>query len=989
MYIKFPVNTRRFPSSRSLKEAQDIEDVYNFPSALDGAIEHIASGLSVLMVVVVAYTLYDMTESYRKRMNQSEEEIHFTLDPHTEEEILPQSKEEVSSPTLIPVTHVFPHVNSYCCPYTQYFTYDVASEIKPQASESPTGNKLSTQNVTFHDYSPGATVSVESNYDDVHNETIENDLDLNNFFSRPVLIAFTEWQVGNGAGILSANLNPWSLYFRNKRVSNRISNFKLLRAKLHVRYLINGSPLHYGRAIAYYTPMHNYDKVGRSGGLNPLPIQNLKNNSQKPHLWLNPTTSQGGDLELPFLWHNNALDLPLGEFDEMGVLDLVGVTPLRHANGGTTDVQISVLAWATDVVLSGPTTCNVDGIAPQSDEYSNRVFSARATNVASVMNKLSSAPVIGPYARATALAASAASAIASLFGFSKPLELERTIVVPKTTHDMATSAGKDDCHKLSLDPKQELTIDPRAFGLSNKDEMEIANIASTESYTSTFTWTSGNSSPAGTILWNTIVDPGDFTVYGATSPDIPRLTMTASCFAVAPFQYWRGSIKYRFQVVCSALHKGRLRIVYDPEIEVTTNDPTRITPEYNLGYQTVVDISETKDFEITIGWGQGSSYRQSAFYEGVSPLDSITPINYNSSTNTFGNGVLGVYVMNELTNPSSSVDDCYVVVSMAAGPDFEVACPTNKPLSRLRFRTHGDVDAPLALVAEVPESLDEIVPQSSELPVSAVPTQDATTFEAIQHADTLADMSSLTSPTNMVFMGESIRSFRTLLKRFCMVELAAIATPAVGNTRGIAIQRSSFPIEPGYAQYGSAAVGAVTRTVQGKPYAYGFMTPLRFISAGFVGWRGSIRWKVGLPNTTCCGYYASPVTITRYSGCTPLNIDEPVGPKDTNLGMQQWYVGFDEYANAQEGAQVITPSIEPIAAFEVPFYTSRRFLSSRMLTHFDSDVETVFKPCWKLSFEGVTSQQYNHQIYCAAGEDFTLGMFVGAPIVYLESIPPT
>jgi hypothetical protein len=264
------------------------------------------------------------------------------------------------------------------------------------------------------------------------------------------------------------------------------------------------------------------------------------------------------------------------------------------------------------------------------------------------LNRLSSAPVIGPYARATALAASAASAIASLFGFSKPLELERTIIVPKTTHDMATSAGKDDCHKLSLDPKQELTIDPRAFGLSNKDEMEIANIASTESYTSTFTWTSGNSSPAGTILWNTIVDPGDFTLYTATSPDINRITMTASCFAVAPFQYWRGSIKYRFQVVCSALHKGRLRIVYDPEIEVTTNDPTRITPEYNLGYQTVVDISETKDFEITVGWGQGSSYRQSAFYEGISPLDSITPINYNSSTNTFGNGVLGVYVMNEL-----------------------------------------------------------------------------------------------------------------------------------------------------------------------------------------------------------------------------------------------------------------------------------------------------------------------------------------------------
>ncbi len=148
-------------------------------------------------------------------MDQPDEEIHFTLDPQAEGETLPQSKED----ELIPITYVYPTNQSGCCPYVQYFSYDLSTQMKPQASEAPTGNSLSTQNVTFHDYSPGATVSVASQYDDVHNETIENDLDLNNFFSRPVLISFVEWQVGNGAGILSANVNPWSLYFRNKRVS--------------------------------------------------------------------------------------------------------------------------------------------------------------------------------------------------------------------------------------------------------------------------------------------------------------------------------------------------------------------------------------------------------------------------------------------------------------------------------------------------------------------------------------------------------------------------------------------------------------------------------------------------------------------------------------------------------------------------------------------------------------------------------------------------
>jgi hypothetical protein len=941
-------------------------------------------------MVTTAYALYDMLAPLRARMsNTPEEEVVFS----TGDPLVPQSHEccgqfrqNIPPPPSLSPTQRVPRIRE------QWFSHFVV----PQSHEIMTVNSLTTQNVTFHDYSPGATYQVESSYDEVHAETIENDLDLNNFFSRPVLAASLKWQVGNGPGILLSNFNPWSIYFRNSRVSNRISNFKLLRAKLHVRVLLNGSPLHYGRAIIYYTPLPGFDDVGRAQGINPQPIQNLVNNSQKPHLWLNPTTSQGGDLELPFLWHNNALDLPLGEFDQMGNMDIVGVTPLRHANAGTTDVNISILVWASDVVLSGPTTCNVDGISPQSDEYSNKVFSVKASNVASVMDRLSSAPVIGPYARATSLAASAMSGLAALFGFSKPLELERCLIVPKTVNDMATTGGKDDSHKLTLDPKQELTIDPRAFGLGSKDEMDILHVAQTESYLTSFTWTSGNSSPAGTILWNSIVDPAQYVIYAASGSNIPKLNMTASAFAALPFQYWRGSIIYRFQVVCSALHKGRLRIVYDPEIEVSANDPSRVSPEFNLGYQTVVDISETQDFEVVVGWGQPSSYRENNLYTGIGPTFAITPLFYNSSTNTSGNGVLGVYVMNELANPSASTDDCYVVVSMRAGPDFEVACPTGRPISRLRFRTIDDVNAPQALMAPIEElvdaPVDEVVPQASELPVSAVPSGEANMAQGAQSAGVLADLGSLTSHTNEVFMGETVRSFRTLLKRFTMSEIVYLTLPnAIPETTGVSLQRSSFPIEPGFTSFSDLSTNRVTRTVQGKEYAYGFMTPLRFISSGYVGWRGAVRWKVST-SASCCNSTRGPVSVTRYSGCNPANITEIVPDKATNAGLRSWYVGFDESCALPEGGQIIMTGVEPIASFEAPFYTSRRFLHARSLTRFAPDENTQFKPCWKYSYEVMgefNNGSVSHQLYCAAGEDFTLGMFVGAPVVYMESIPPT
>jgi hypothetical protein len=579
-----------------------------------------------------------------------------------------------------------------------------------------------------------------------------------------------------------------------------------------------------------------------------------------------------------------------------------------------------------------------------------------------------------------------------LFGYSKPLELDRTLMVPKTVNDMATSSGKDDSHKLTLDPKQELTIDPRAFGLGSVDEMDIGHVASTESYLTTFTWTSGNSSPAGTILWNSIVDPAQYIIYGATGNDIPKMTMTASCFAALPFQYWRGSIIYRFQVVCSALHKGRLRIVYDPEIEVSNNDPARITPEYNLGYQTVVDISETKDFEVTVGWGQPSSYRENCMYTGIGPMFAITPLNYNSSLNTCGNGVLGVYVMNELANPSASTDDVYVVVSMRAGPDFEVAVPTSRPLSRLRYRTFTEVNAPEPLNAPIEELEEEATPQSNELPVSAVPSGDANMAETAESAATLADLGSLTSQTNAVFFGETIRSFRTLLKRFTLSEVPVPLVDTFSTRTAILIQRPTFPIEPGFTSKSDLSENRVTSTVLGKEYAYGFLTPLRFIASGYVGWRGSVRWKVVF-GRSCCGEIRGPIMVSRYSGCSPANITEEIGDMTTNGGKQRWNIGFDEGGTLVEGGQAISNQVEPFACFEAPFYTSRRFLPARSLTSFTSDLDTQYKPCFKVGYSAAVGSApltnfFDHYLYCAAGEDFSLGMFVGAPIVFLESSPP-
>ena len=184
------------------------------------------------------------------------------------------------------------------------------------------------------------------------------------------------------------------------------------------------------------------------------------------------------------------------------------------------------------------------------------------------------------YARATELAASAVSSIATMFGYSRPVQLaDITPYKPMYLGNMANTNVPDTSSKLTLDCKQELTIDPRTMGLGMTDEMTIKSIAQRESFLTQFGWQVADSTE--TLLWNTEVCPVLWNTISGT-PD--ELHFPACCFATLPFQRWRGTMKFRFQIVASAFHKGRLKITYDPSYPLTN--------EYNTNYTHIIDLTK-------------------------------------------------------------------------------------------------------------------------------------------------------------------------------------------------------------------------------------------------------------------------------------------------------------------------------------------------------------------------------------------------------------
>lgn len=313
-------------------------------------------------------------------------------------------------------------------------------------------------------------------------------------------------------------------------------------------------------------------------------------------------------------------------------------------------------------------------VAPQmGDEYGMGPISRPATAVGKAASKLTDVPWIGPYAMATQMVASTTAYIAALFGYSRPAVLQDIVpYTPRYVGNLASVASPDPVNTLATDPKQNVTIDPTVVGIGSADEMTVKSIACRESYVSSFRWEQDVTTE--TLLFQISVSPVLWDTTPGVGNQVDSIYLTASGFASLPFQNWKGTMRYRFQVVTSNFHRGRLKFVYEPSA-FNTN-------EYNTNYTRVVDIANEMDFTIEIGWGIADPFitlaepGNAGAGGGVPPFSSTPFLGLRSP---FDNGVLRCLVVNELTTPNSAVTTNGVDINVFAscGEDCMFANPRN------------------------------------------------------------------------------------------------------------------------------------------------------------------------------------------------------------------------------------------------------------------------------------------------------------------------
>jgi len=820
-----------------------------------------------------------------------------------------------------------------------------------------TENDTKHQNVKFADQISSYEYDMPFETDMTRMATDSNDAELGNFFSRPIKIAEQEWGTGTSLGF---DFNPWEEYFTNPRVINRITNYNLLRCSLKVKIVINGNGFQYGRAIAHYLP---HDLIDDLTTTRFLVQEDIVQASQMPKIFLDPTTSSGGELHLPFFFYKNNMNIPSSDWLYMGRMYIRSINDLKHANGATDQVTVSVFAWAEDVTLSVLTSDESSALVAQSgmesdevDEANSKGFiSGPATAVAKAASALKSIPVMKPYATATEMGATTVAKVAKALGYCRPPETKNpTAYKPRPVSDLAVCTIPDGLAKLTVDDKQELTIDPRISGVNGADPMNIKEIAMRESYLTTFNWNIGTAPES--ILFNMRLDPVTWAEEGTPT----AFHFPACAVAAMPFKFWTGKMRIRFQIVCSAFHKGRLKFVYDPNV-LSSN-------EYNTNYLQIVDIADKTDFTLEIGNGQENTLLDHATPGVTSVTNMYSTTAYTA--NAPGNGVLGVYVVNELTTPNSTANnDIQVNVYVSMGDDFEVFVPDDH-FQNFTFKPQSGFEAQSGV----------LVPESQNTNEPSAPYHTMT--------EKLGPEGDVDDSMNRVFSGEAITSFRTLLKRYNLHSIVA------SNDGGAQTDMLIYGSVPPYPYLRGAVAGAVNTTVLAAGYNYVNTVLLHWVTYCHSGWRGSIRWK-WIPRinpndekfsmAVTRGVYEDPnydgpnivtgTSFANHSAAAHSVVPNPSGLAD---GTSSAFTGIN-------GQAYTCGTVNPNLEFEAPYYNFLRYSPGKE-ENLTSGSNTLVPLKYKVT--GTISNSTTIEAHCAAGEDFQVYFFTGMPVMYYDSSVP-
>lgn len=228
------------------------------------------------------------------------------------------------------------------------------------------------------------------------------------------------------------------------------------------------------------------------------------------------------------------------------------------------------------------------------------------------------------------------------------------------------------------EPLQNLRLSARAQTChpdADVDEMKIDVLKRKSALLHIFSWSQQDNN--GKLLWDIPVNPippkDRITKTGAAgSTTLAQYQLTPIGFLSSLYQYWRGSIEYRFDIVASQFHSGKLLLAYIPGVAEgasVTLEQARASPNIVISLDNAMSYTWRVPYVADVPWWPRR-------YAG----ESISN-NHRSPSKIF------VFVLNELVLAETVPDSLEILVYMSGGDDMEFSVPV-QPSIGLGYDNH-------------------------------------------------------------------------------------------------------------------------------------------------------------------------------------------------------------------------------------------------------------------------------------------------------------
>jgi len=745
-------------------------------------------------------------------------------------------------------------------------------------------------------------------YDKVNYSTFE-DVSLKEFLSRPVKVATLSWATGTALNT-SVSLQA---YLGLIPIKHKLNHFARMRFSQVITVSVSVNPFYSGSLLLSALPLAGYDSL-EPARLPAAPVSaDFVRLSQRPNVFMSINKSQTMTLKLPYFnvtkWYTlNQSETALSN-NFYGIY-LNSINNLSHCNGSTDPVTVQIFMSLEDVELEVPTTY----YAASGEQ---KPVSKTLEKLSHATKQLSVIPAAAPYATPMSMALKFGADLAKALGYSRPFLAEDRII---KSHNFLSNTdqpipipfmGLSSANSVALGAELNLPPEYR--------EMDIVEICKRYSFLSTTSWTVA--SAVDTTLLQSGVSPCVYRVNGS------ERHFPATGYCALPFSYWSGTLKYKIQAIASQMHRGRLRITWDPYPTVDINTPGF----YSTPVTVILDLEKESEVEFEIPF---HSQYSSLFCSAMQ-----FPIAVGANLMTC-NGYITISVMNLLNTPNGTVDTPVDVNVWIAGGDS------------LRFYRPGDNLRTCSYFAASGK-----VGQASNV------------------------------ETSLVNHGESITNIRTLIKRESPTYVYAAQSHSSSSIQTLAIYDFDRPVFRGTKIAGRSRT--VTTGTGAINFDYGINNLITHFEGCFAARKGSyiVRYtRIHLNLPTCLNLLTDHDFASTTIG-NPCIVTQIHNTPTTNLAPSvSAYFGT---ALSGACATEMECTFQNVAGRK-PYYNINEFLPNRYgLTNWGTGTYTSLHGPAHAMYIAHNHANYPVPLLrtVSAGEDYSLFCYIGPPIIYFVESP--